>query len=94
MEGEYAPTIIQLILSTDLTVIQLKDLHLILHISQQSPTMYGDLRNWHKKTNSIVKGTLEKKLRQIGELGLEPFIAKALSDLLANQWTKFLTVSR
>jgi len=34
MEGEYAPTIIQLILSTDLVVIQLKDSHSILHISQ------------------------------------------------------------
>jgi len=32
MEGEHIPTIIQLILSTDLAVIQLKDSHLILHI--------------------------------------------------------------
>jgi len=45
MEGEHTPTIIQLILSTDLAVIQLKDSHLILHISQQSPTMNGDSRN-------------------------------------------------
>ena len=35
MEGEHSPTIIQLILSTDLALIQLKDSHLILHISQQ-----------------------------------------------------------
>ena len=35
MEVEHTPTIIQLILSTDL-VIQLKDSHLILHISQQN----------------------------------------------------------
>jgi len=35
MEGEYASTIIQSSLSTDLAVIQLKDSHLILHISQQ-----------------------------------------------------------
>jgi len=35
MEGEHTPTIIQLILSADLAVIQLKDSHLILHISQQ-----------------------------------------------------------
>ena len=34
MEGDHTPTIIQLILSTDLAVIQLKDSHLILHISQ------------------------------------------------------------
>ena len=39
----------------------------------------------HKETDSIVKGTLEKKLHQDGELGLEPSILKALSDLLANQ---------
>ena len=32
---EHTLTIIQLILSTDLAVIQLKDSHLILHISQQ-----------------------------------------------------------
>ena len=30
----------------------------------------------------------------IDELGLEPFIAKALSDLMANQWIKSWTVSR
>ena len=36
MKGEHTPTIIQLILSTDLSVIQLKDSHLILHFSQQS----------------------------------------------------------
>ena len=35
MEGEHTPTIIQLILSTDLAVIQLKNSHLILHISGQ-----------------------------------------------------------
>ena len=34
MEGERTPTIIQLILSMDLAVIQLKYSHLIFHISQ------------------------------------------------------------
>ena len=34
MEGEHTSTIIQLILLTDLAVIQLKNSHLILHISQ------------------------------------------------------------
>ena len=46
MEGEHTPTIIQLIILTDLAVIQLKDSHLILHISQQlwrlSKTLYQE----------------------------------------------------
>ena len=42
----------------------------------------------HKETDFIVKGTLEKNCIRIGELGLEPSIAKALSDLLANQLTR------
>ena len=45
MKGEHTPTIIRLILSTDLAVIQLKDSHLILRIPKQSPIMNGDLRN-------------------------------------------------
>ena len=40
MEGEYTPTIIQLIRSTDLAIIQLKDSHLYSSI----PTIYrGDV---------------------------------------------------
>ena len=41
MEGEHAPTIIQLILSTDLAVIKLKDSQLILQISQQEALDIG-----------------------------------------------------
>ena len=54
--------------------------------------MNGDLT--HKETDSIVKDILEKNCIQIGELDLEPSIAKTLSDLLANKWTKSWIVSR
>ena len=64
MEGEHTPTIIQLIRSTDLAIIQLKDSHLYSSI----PTIpYNEWRfkeMTHKETDSIVKGTLEKKLHQ------------------------------
>ena len=65
MEGEHTPTIIQLIRSTDLAIIQFKDSHIyILHI----PTIpYNEWRFkelTHKETDSIVKNTLEKKLHQ------------------------------
>ena len=64
MEGEHTPTIIQLIRSTDLTVIQFKDSHIFFIF----PTIpYNEWRFkelTHKKTDSIVKGTLEKKLHQ------------------------------
>ena len=39
----------------------------------------------HYEIDSIMKGILEKKLHQYGELGFEPFIVKTLSELLANQ---------
>ena len=51
MEGEHTPTIIQLILSTDLTVIQLKNSHLILHISSYFLTKRGD--KWNTKKSSL-----------------------------------------
>ena len=63
MEGEYTPTIIWLILSMDLALIQLKD---SCFNSSFSPTIpYNEWRFkelTHKKTDSIVTGTLEKKL--------------------------------
>ena len=37
MEGEHTPTIIQLILSTDLAVIQLKDSHLFFIFPNNPP---------------------------------------------------------
>ena len=65
MEGEHTPTIIQLILSTNLAVIQLKDSHLILHIFPTIPhNEWGFKKLTHKETDCIVKGTLEKKLHQ------------------------------
>ena len=65
VEGEHTPTIIQLILSTDLVLIQLKDLLFNSSFSQQSPTMNGRFKELaHKETDSIVKSTLEKKLHQ------------------------------
>ena len=85
MEGEHTPTIIRLILLTDLALIQLKDslkffiFPTILH----NEWRFKELT--HKETDFIVKGTLERNCIRIGELGLEPYIAKALSDLLANQ---------
>ena len=48
--------------------------------------MNGDSRNYtHYETDSIVKGTLGKNCIRIGELDLEPSIAKILSDLLVNK---------
>ena len=47
LEGEHTPTIIQLILSTDLAVIQLKDSHLILHISQQDGGRQKLIFEWY-----------------------------------------------
>ena len=86
MEGEHTPTIIRLIRSTDLAVIQFKDSHIyILHIPTIPHNEWRFKELTHKETDSIVKGTLEKNCIRIGELGLEPSIAKGLSDLLANQ---------
>ena len=50
MDEEHTPTIIQLILSADLAVIQLKDSHLILYISQQFFTSH---RKSYRKQNAI-----------------------------------------
>ena len=64
MEGEHTPTIVQLIQSMDLAVIQHKDSHLFFIF----PTI--PLNEWrfneltHKETDSIEKGTLEKNLHQ------------------------------
>ena len=84
MEGEHTPTVIRLILSTNHASIQLKDSLKILRF----PTIpYNEWRFkilTHYETDFIVKGTLEKKRIRIGEQGFEPFIAKVLSDLLAN----------
>ena len=64
MEGEHTPTIIQLIRSTDLAVIQFKDSHIffIFPIIPHNEWRFKELT--HKETDSIVKGTLEKKLHQ------------------------------
>jgi len=60
MEGAHTPTIIWLILSMDLALIQLKN-------SLFNSSFFNNLHNkWrfkeltHKQTDSIVKGTLEK----------------------------------
>ena len=49
MEGEHTLTFIQLILSTDLAIIQLKDSHLILHISQQVQHQRHTHQPWEKQ---------------------------------------------
>jgi len=61
MEGEHTPTIIQLIQSMDFAVIQLKDSHLffIFPTIPHNEWRFKELTN--KETDSIVKGTLEKK---------------------------------
>ena len=64
MEGEHTPTIIQLILSTDLAVIQLKDSHLFFIFPTIPHNEWRFKELTHKETDSIVKGTLEKKLHQ------------------------------
>ena len=86
MEGEHTLTIIRLILSTNLTLIQLKDSYFNSSFFSTIPHnewIFKELT--HKETDFIVKDTLEKNCIRIGELGLEPSIAKDLSDLLANQ---------
>jgi len=83
MEEEHTPTIIQLILSMDLTIIQLKDSHLILHISRHkhvhnSPKFYFDApegglpmpRTWGKPvTNETVSAGVS-----INSLFIYPYI--------------------
>ena len=64
MKEEHTPTIIQLILSTDLAVIQLKDSHLILHISQQFSLLF------RKQTNScefVYPLDIEEKIQLRGK---------------------------
>ena len=70
MEEEYTPTIIRLILSTALALIQLKDSHKILHFSTIPHNDWRFKELTHKETDSIVRDTLEKNCIRIGELGL------------------------
>ena len=62
MEGEHTPTIIQLIRSTDLAVIQFKDSHIFFIFPTIPHNEWRFKELTHKETDSIVKGTLEKKL--------------------------------
>ena len=62
MEGEYTPTIIQLILSTDLAVIQLKYSHLILHISQQKSPEWRSSRITESIRVAGMKAYLERRV--------------------------------
>ena len=64
MEGEHTPTIIQLIRSTDLAIIQLKYSHLYPSIPTILHNEWRFKEMTHKETDSIVRGTLEKKLYQ------------------------------
>ena len=64
MEGEHTPTIIQLNRSTDLAIIQLKDSLLYSLIPTIPHNEWRFKEMTHKETDSIVKGTLEKKLHQ------------------------------
>ena len=64
MEGEHTPTIIQLIQSMDLAVIQLKDSHLFFIFSTIPHNEWRFKELTHKETDSIVKGNLKKKLHQ------------------------------
>ena len=64
MEGEHTPTIIQLIQSMDLAVIQLKDSHIFFIFPTIPHNEWRFKELTHKETDSIVKGTLEKKLHQ------------------------------
>ena len=63
MEGEHTPTIIQLIRSTDLAVIQFKDSHIFFIFPTVPHNEWRFKELTHKETDSIVKSTLEKKLR-------------------------------
>ena len=64
MEGEHTPTIIRLIRSTDLAIIQLEDSPLYSSIPTIPHNEWRFKELTHKETDSIVKGTLEKKLHQ------------------------------
>jgi len=62
IEGEHTPTIIHLILSTKHASIQLKDSLKILRFPTIPHNEWRFKKLTHYKTDSIVKGTLEKKL--------------------------------
>ena len=62
MEGERTPTIIQLIRSMDLAVIQFKDSHIFFVFPTIPHNEWRFKELTHKETDSIVKDTLEKKL--------------------------------
>ena len=64
MEGEHTPTNILLIRSTDLVVIQFKDSHIFFIFPTIPHNEWRFKELTHKETDSIVKGTLEKKLHQ------------------------------
>ena len=61
MEGEHTPTIIQLIRSTDLAVIQFKDSHVFFIFPTIPHNEWRFKELTHKETDSIVKGTLRKE---------------------------------
>ena len=73
MEREHTPTIIRLILSTDLALIQLKDSFKFFTFAKISHNEWRFKKLTHYETDSIVKVTLEKKLHQ-DKLSLEPFM--------------------
>ena len=64
MKGEHTPIIIQMILLMGLVLIQLKDSlkFFIFPTIPHNEWRFKKLTNY--KTDSIVKGTLEKKLHQ------------------------------
>jgi len=64
MEGEHSPTIIRLILSTDHAPIRLKDLLKTFCFPIISHNEWRFKKLTRYETDSIVKGTLRKKLHQ------------------------------
>ena len=62
MEGEHTPTIIQLIQSIDLAVIQLKDLHIFFIFPTIPHNEWRFKKLTRYETDYIVKGTVRKKL--------------------------------
>ena len=65
MEGEHTPTIIRLILSTDLVLIQIKDLCFNSSFFPTIPKNQWRFKKLtHYETDTIVKGTLGKKLHE------------------------------
>ena len=64
MKGEHTPINIRLILSTDLVLIQLKGSLKFFIFPTISDNEWRFKELTHYETDSIVKGTLEKKLHQ------------------------------